>query len=148
MEWPRAGYGLSVAEPVPLRIDLLGGFRVAIGARAVPAGAWRRSKAAGLVKLLALAPAHRLHRERAMEALWPELGADAAAANLRKAVHYARRAVDASLIASIGDVVRSAALAHGDAEHARKRFEAAATLYQRADQPYWVERSRVQSAAA
>ena len=75
----------------------------------MPADAWRRSKAAGLVKLLALAPGHRMHRERAMEALWPELPPTAAAANLRKAVHYARRAVDAdestSSIVSVGDVL-------------------------------------------
>src|SRR5437667_8477027 len=89
-----------------LRLELLGGFRVAVGGRPVPDEAWRRRKAAGLVKLLALAPAHRLHREQAMDALWPELEPDAAAANLRKAVHYARRALDgegANLIASIGE---------------------------------------------
>src|SRR6266542_3564374 len=44
-----------------------------------------------------------------MDVLWPELAPAAAAANLRKAVHYARRAVDAdggeTLIASVGDVL-------------------------------------------
>jgi len=98
-----------VAEPQLLRIELLGGFRVTVGASVVPAASWRRSKAAGLLKLLALAPGHRLHREQAMDVLWPELEPAAAAANLRKAVHYARRAVDAtegpSLIASVGDVL-------------------------------------------
>jgi DNA-binding SARP family transcriptional activator len=98
-----------VADSPALRIELLGGFRVTVGTQSVPAEAWRRSKAAGLLKLLALAPGHRMHREQAMEALWPELAPTAAAANLRKAVHYARRAVDtdggASLIASVGDVL-------------------------------------------
>jgi DNA-binding SARP family transcriptional activator len=88
---------------------LLGGFRVTTSSGVVPAAAWRRSKAAGLVKLLALAPGHRLQREQAMDVLWPELAPAAAAANLRKAVHYARRAVDVdggeSLIASAGDVL-------------------------------------------
>jgi DNA-binding SARP family transcriptional activator len=42
------------------------------------------------VKLLALAPHHRLHREQLMDTLWPELAPEAAAANLRKAVHFAR----------------------------------------------------------
>ncbi len=92
-----------------LRLELLGGFRVTVGASVVPAASWRRSKAAGLLKLLALAPGHRLHREQAMDVLWPELEPAAAAANLRKAVHYARRAVDAkegpSLIASVGDIL-------------------------------------------
>ena len=98
-----------MAEPQLLRIELLGGFRVTVGASVVPAASWRRSKAAGLLKLLALAPGHRLHREQAMDVLWPELEPAAAAANLRKAVHYARRAVDATegpnLIASVGDVL-------------------------------------------
>jgi DNA-binding SARP family transcriptional activator len=97
-----------VEAPV-LRIDLLDGFRVTVGTRTVPEATWRRSKAAALVKLLALAPAHRLHREQAMDLLWPELAPAAAAANLRKALHYARRAVDAddgtSLIASAGEVL-------------------------------------------
>lgn len=51
-------------------------------------------KAAGLVKLLALAPGHHLHREQAMEALWPELGRRAASNNLRQALHAARGALD------------------------------------------------------
>jgi len=85
-----------------LRIELLGGFRVAVGTDPVPADAWRRSRAAALVKLLALAPAHRLHREQVMDALWPELAPAAAAANLRKALHYARRTVE---IASVGELL-------------------------------------------
>ena len=48
-----------------LRIHLLGGFRVAVDGRAIADAAWRRRAASGLVKLLALAPGHRLHRERA-----------------------------------------------------------------------------------
>jgi DNA-binding SARP family transcriptional activator len=92
-----------------LRVELLGGFRVTVGQDVVPAAAWRRSRAAALVKLLALSPRHRLQREEVMDLLWPELGAAAAAANLRKALHYARRAVDpddgGSLISSAGDVL-------------------------------------------
>jgi hypothetical protein len=42
-------------EPSPvLRIELLGGFRVAAADREVPPEAWRRSKAAAVVELLAL----------------------------------------------------------------------------------------------
>ncbi|HEV8104194.1 MAG TPA: BTAD domain-containing putative transcriptional regulator, partial [Gaiellaceae bacterium] len=98
-----------MAECPVLRIELLGGFRVTLGTHAVPDTAWRRSKAAGLVKLLALAPAHRLHREQVMEILWPELAPAVAAANLRKAVYYARHAADADLavdfITATGDVL-------------------------------------------
>lgn len=59
----------------------------------VDPGAWRHRRAAELVKLLSLAPGHRLHREQVMDTLWPELAPEAAASNLRKAVHFARRAL-------------------------------------------------------
>ena len=92
-----------------LRIELLGGFRVSVGGRAVPDVTWRRRKTAALVKLLALAPAHRLHREQIMDALWPELDPAASGANLRKALHHARRALDtpgeASVISSDADLI-------------------------------------------
>jgi predicted ATPase/DNA-binding CsgD family transcriptional regulator len=86
--------GITAEEPVTVRIGLLGGFRVSVGARTIEKDAWRLRKAASLVKLLALAPGHRLHRERVMDTLWPELGRKAASNNLRGALHAARRAVE------------------------------------------------------
>jgi DNA-binding SARP family transcriptional activator len=74
----------------PLRIRLLGGFLVSVGDRAVEESTWRLRKAASIVKLLALAPNHRLHREQVMESLWPNLGRRAASNNLRQALHVAR----------------------------------------------------------
>ena len=50
-------------------------------------------KAASLVKLLALAPSHHLHREQAMDLLWPDQGRRAAANNLSQALHAARLAL-------------------------------------------------------
>lgn len=94
-----------------LQIELLGAFRVRVGGRAVPGEAWHRRRPAALVKLLALAPGHRMLREEIMEALWPDLGPDAAGANLRKALYYVRRALDgvasdgATLISSEADLV-------------------------------------------
>jgi DNA-binding SARP family transcriptional activator len=76
-----------------VQIELLGAFRVVVDGRVVAANAWRRERSAALVKLLSLSTGHRLHREQAMEALWPEMAAEASAANLRKAVHFARRAL-------------------------------------------------------
>ncbi len=76
-----------------VRVSLLGGFGVTVDDVAVPAGAWSRRHAASLVKLLALAPGRRLHREQVMDALWPGLPPDAAAPRLHKAAHYARRAL-------------------------------------------------------
>jgi DNA-binding SARP family transcriptional activator len=88
---------------------LFGGFRVAVATREVPEEAWRRRRPAALLKLLALAAGHRLHREQVMDALWPELDPRAAAANLRKALHHARRALDPAggerLIASVGELL-------------------------------------------
>jgi DNA-binding SARP family transcriptional activator len=90
-----------------LRIELLGGFRVTVGARAISDAAWRRRKPAGVLKLLALAAGHRLHREQVLDHLWPDLDPAAASANLRKALHHARRALDpeggALLITSDGE---------------------------------------------
>jgi DNA-binding SARP family transcriptional activator len=80
--------------PNGLRITLLGGFGVGVGPDPVPDEAWRRRKPAAILKILALAPGHRVHRERLMDLLWPELELAAAGANLRKAIHQARSALD------------------------------------------------------
>ena len=72
---------------------MLGQFRVRVDGRAVADAEWRRARSVVLVKLLALAGRHRLHREQAMEALWPEMAPEASSANLRKAIHFARRAL-------------------------------------------------------
>jgi DNA-binding SARP family transcriptional activator len=45
--------------------------------------AWRLRKARSVVKLLALTPGHRLHREHVIEALWPDRDPTAAFNNLR-----------------------------------------------------------------
>ncbi|MDX6555685.1 MAG: hypothetical protein QOD86_1880 [Miltoncostaeaceae bacterium] len=76
-----------------LDVTLLGGFGVAVDGRVVPAEAWTRRRGRDLVKLLALAPGHRLVRDQALEALWPHLDAPAALANLHKAAHLARVAL-------------------------------------------------------
>src|SRR5215211_7838915 len=87
------GHGSMGGDAEAVRIRLLGGFQVSVGDRTVRQDSWRMRKAASLVKLLALAPGHRLHREQAMETLWPELGRQAASNNLRQALHAARRAL-------------------------------------------------------
>jgi DNA-binding SARP family transcriptional activator len=76
-----------------LEIRLLGGFEAHVEGQPVPADAWAHGRARDLVKLLALAPAHRLPRDRVVEELWPRLDADAGLANLHKAAHHARRAL-------------------------------------------------------
>jgi predicted ATPase/DNA-binding SARP family transcriptional activator/DNA-binding CsgD family transcriptional regulator len=86
-----AKVGPRSKESGVVRIGLLGGFSITVGDRKVDASAWRLRKAASLVKLLALAPGHRLHRERVMDLLWPHLGLRAASNNLRQTLHVARR---------------------------------------------------------
>ena len=89
-----------------VQILLLGQFRVSVGDTVIPADAWRRERAAALVKRLALLARHRLHREQAMELFWPDLDPDAAGANLRKAIHFARRALgEHDLLEVNGDIV-------------------------------------------
>ena len=58
----------SAAE---VHVSLLGGFFVAVNGQPVP-DRWRLRKAQTLVKLLALAPGHRLHREVVVDRLWPD----------------------------------------------------------------------------
>ncbi|MGW6930875.1 BTAD domain-containing putative transcriptional regulator [Lentzea sp. NPDC054927] len=79
--------------PTTCQVRVLGGFGVTVDDQPVPSHAWRSRRAADVVKLLAIETGHRLHREQVMELLWPGLPTEAAGANLRKAVHYARRAL-------------------------------------------------------
>ena len=46
------------------------------------------------MKLLALSQERRLHRERLMDLLWPDLGEKAAANNLRHTLHVARKTLE------------------------------------------------------
>ncbi len=94
-----------------LRITLLGNFELSAGDRSVPDARWRSRKAAHLVKLLALAPDHALHREQLFEALWPDRPSTASN-NLRQTIFVARRQLQtlrldpALLLSSQGDRVR------------------------------------------
>ena len=76
-----------------LRIFVLGGLRAEVGGRPVAEDAWRRSGAAALVKLLAVTPGHRMHREQLIDILWPGLDLMAGTRRLSKALHFARRAL-------------------------------------------------------
>ena len=76
-----------------VEVCLLGRFKVRVDGDPVPAAAWTHGRSSDLVKLLALAPGHRLARDRVLEELWPRLGVDAGLANLHKAAHHGRRAL-------------------------------------------------------
>ena len=102
------------------RVCLLGGFSVATEDGVVEESAWRLRKAKALVKLLALAPDRRLHRERLADLLWPDRDADAAANNLHQVLHAARRAIGTDALRLADGVVALEAEIDVDA------FEAAA----------------------
>jgi len=83
-----------------VRVWLLGGFRVSVGERVVGEGEWSLRKAKSLIKLLSLAPGHRLHRERVMDLLWPNLPPESAANNLHRTLHAARKAMESGSVES------------------------------------------------
>jgi predicted ATPase/DNA-binding SARP family transcriptional activator/DNA-binding CsgD family transcriptional regulator len=86
--------GAMGRKPETVRVKLLGGFRISVGSRTIGEDGWRLRKARSLIKLLALAPGHRMHREQIMEWLWPDLDPKAAANNLHYALHVARRVLE------------------------------------------------------
>jgi DNA-binding SARP family transcriptional activator len=99
-------------DSVPhLQIWLLGTFRVRIDSHRVTE-LDTRLRAAELLKLLALSPAHRLHREEAVELLWPECEPDSAANNLHRTLHTLRRCLEPDLT-----VGRASAYLHLRGEH-------------------------------
>jgi predicted ATPase/DNA-binding SARP family transcriptional activator len=110
-------------DAATLRIRLLGGFSVETDGAMVPERAWRLRKARALVKVAALAPGRRVHRDVLCELLWPDRDASAAANNLHQALHAARRAIgDAGALALQDDVLTLSAAAWTDVD----AFEAAA----------------------
>lgn len=108
-----------------ISIDLLGRFTIRIDDREIPASEWKRDRASALVKLLAVTPQHRLHREQVMEAFWPDLDIELAAANFRKAVHFARKVLDAHDVIAVGKEIVSLS-DEVELEIDAERFDAAA----------------------
>jgi DNA-binding SARP family transcriptional activator len=105
-----------------LEVRLLGGFDVRVDGVPVPAASLA-GRARDLVKLLALAPGHRIPRDRVVDVLWPRLNAEAGIANLHKAAHHARRALgDPGAVVLRGGVVALAPEARVETDVAR--FEA------------------------
>ena len=94
---------MSDARPA-VRIALLGGFAVNIEG-AVVAPPWRLRKAKTIVKLLALAADHRVHRDVLVEQLWPDVDPAVGANNFHQALHAARRVVGADNLVLHDEIV-------------------------------------------
>ena len=88
----------AAQAPQRLAIQLLGDFRVSVGSRTIAEREWTLRKAKSLVKLLALAPHHRLHREHVIDRLWPDLGPEDGANNLHRVLYVTRRILEPDLV--------------------------------------------------
>lgn len=80
-----------------LQLFLLGAFRAKVDDCEIPASSWPRKSAKLLIKLLALAPGRKLHREQLIELLSPETEPDAGLNRLHKAIHLARYTLEPAL---------------------------------------------------
>lgn len=124
-----------------VRVRMLDGFSVSVGPRTIRQGEWRLKKAAALVKLLALEPGHRMHRERVMNLLWPDLDAKGQANNLRQALHTARKTLDSKATSDTASryLERRGGLLelcpNGPLLVDVEAFEEAATTARRSDEP-------------
>ena len=109
--WGNGVRGGPCGVPAAVEVRLLGGFGLVVDGKPVPTGSWRLRKARDVVKILALAPGHRRHRDEVIEALWPERDTDSGLNNLHQALHIARRGLagdTASGSATSGSGTRSA----------------------------------------
>lgn len=80
--------------PPDLQIYLLGSFRLLVKGSPVSNAAWQKRKAKLLVQILALRPAHELHREELIEILFTEIDGKTANANFYRVLHSARKALE------------------------------------------------------
>ena len=94
-----------IAFAAEIHISLLGGFSVEVAGQQVE-DHWRLRKAKTLVKVLALAPGHWLHRDVVVDMLWPDAEPQAASNNLHQLIHYVRRMMGPESIALTDEVVR------------------------------------------
>lgn len=80
-------------SPSPLiRIFLLGRWEVQLGEHRLPAVAWSRRKAAGLLQALALHK--RLLKDQALDLFWPDYAPSAASNNLYRTLYALRATLD------------------------------------------------------
>lgn len=76
-----------------LKIKLLGGFKVYVDGQILPNSAIKGRKARSILKLMAHHRQYQVVREYMLDILWPQLGREAANAQLYKALHHIRKAL-------------------------------------------------------
>ncbi len=95
-----------------LQVQLLGGFAVRANGVLIPEAQWRSRRARSLVKLLALSPDHRLHRDQVLDALWPNSDLTAAANNLHQTLFTSRKIFEAAGVSAL--ILQDSLLSLGD----------------------------------
>src|SRR4051812_20632511 len=83
---------------------MLGRFAIEVGGVPVDPP-WRLRKAKTLVKIVALAPGRRVHRDVLIEQLWPHGDGASGANNLHQVMHAARRVIGADHLVLRDEVV-------------------------------------------
>lgn len=86
---------MVTAKEESIRIHLLGRFEICRGERTLGNAGWSRRKAASLLQRLAVEG--QLHKEQAIEFLWPESNPDAGANNLYRTLYALRQTLDEEL---------------------------------------------------
>lgn len=81
-----------------LQAEVMGTFQVTVDGTPIRPSCWMHGSAERLAKLLLITPGHRLRREWASDQMWPGTSPLRAAVNLRRALHFMRRALDRDLI--------------------------------------------------
>ncbi len=84
---------VSTSDRALIEARVLGTFEVVAAGRRLGHADWQRVSAERIVKLLLVTPGHSLSRERAATLLWPDADPESSRASLRKAWHFAGRAV-------------------------------------------------------
>jgi DNA-binding SARP family transcriptional activator len=82
------------AQPLRLRARLFGDLEVKLSGEPVPVWTWRSKKAVSLLALLLHHQGDPVHRDHAMEALWPEGDPERGSKNLNVALTATRRGLE------------------------------------------------------
>jgi len=89
--------GSQNSSQTSLTIYMLGRFAVYLSDELIEDSAWQRQKAKKLFKLLVLAPQRRLHKDQALDYLWPDKNSETAANNLNRTLFILRRVLQPGL---------------------------------------------------
>ncbi len=89
-------------KTMPLRIEVLGTFRILRGGDILDEKEWQGTKPKNLLKALIARGARKASREVLMEDLWPESSAQAAANNFKVTLHRLRRELEPKMDRAYG----------------------------------------------